>query len=749
MARDWQNALKPAGENAVSIIMTQNGHANYSIVLPVNQTSQETLAAQLLQKYLGQMTGCSFDIVTEPQKVLDKKVLSVGKTALRQATGIDFHKDLGEVGYSIVIKNGNLYFTGGSRRGPINGVIAFLEEDLGCRWYTRNSKPMIPHQKNLTVSVLPRRYVPILKVRDPFYWDAFEKNWILMNRTNPAWLGGASKECGGVINYSRSYFCHTLAALLPADPYFKTHPEYFALIKGERQCNHAGHHAAHLCFTNPEVADIVAENVCKVLATYLDIELISISQNDGSNGFCQCENCKAMNEKEGGVSGALLAFVNKVAVKVAKKYPNVKITTLAYLESFMPPKTIRPVNNVVIRLCTDTHIWDNPMFFVTETDKFSHALSGWSAIGADIYIWDYTTNFSNYLVPMPNMTVIDRNIATYLKNGVKDIMLQGAYQSPGGARARMRSWVFAKKLWNPSWSMDALMRDFTYGYFGAAGELMQQYNDLLHSEWQQFHDQNQPGAKFKFSDAFLPNAQELFAKAEVKAADDAILLSRIHCEKMAILCYRLEQGPANKADKQNYLNDLHEFLDDAKQFNVTHLGERAKLNDKKRVLIWEAKANRAGYQKTTPGTVPLYIGEARLWPAGEKTAKIVHDPKSLFGSAIYQPGMTSSWSVQWNSMSEKTFKKETAYIVKIHCRIDKKDDNGNAFSCRVYNTAKKTYPCGIIFKTKDIDSAKYQWYTVGKFIPQEHEFLYTAPRNDASVQGIYIDYIELIPEDEL
>ena len=43
--------------------------------------------------------------------------------------------DLSEEGYAIAVKDGSLYIFGGRLRGAIYGVYAFLEEDLGCRWY--------------------------------------------------------------------------------------------------------------------------------------------------------------------------------------------------------------------------------------------------------------------------------------------------------------------------------------------------------------------------------------------------------------------------------------------------------------------------------------------------------------------------------------------------------------------------------------------------------------------------------------
>ena len=81
---------------------------------------------------------------------------------------------------------------------------------------------------------------------------------------------------------------------------FKDHPEYFAMINGKRRVNRHGSAAAHLCMTNPEVVKIVARNAVRFLKKEKKpAEIISISQNDGGKGFCQCEKCAEMTRREG------------------------------------------------------------------------------------------------------------------------------------------------------------------------------------------------------------------------------------------------------------------------------------------------------------------------------------------------------------------------------------------------------------------------------------------------------------------
>ena len=221
--------------------------------------------------------------------------------------------------------------------------------------------------------------------------------------------------------------------------------------------------------SNPEVVKIVADSVKLVLKGNPNAQIISVSQND-SVPCCSCAKCKALADAEGSLAGPLLTFVNAVADEVGKDYPKVKISTLAYLDTFMPPKTVRPHKNVAIQLCTDSHAWAEPFLTIEETERFQTGMKAWAAMGADINIWDYTCNFSNYAGPMPNWQVVTDSIRFFVSHNAKGVMLQGNYQTPGTADGYMRCWVWAKQLWDPSLDTRELMKDFVFGYYGKAAQ---------------------------------------------------------------------------------------------------------------------------------------------------------------------------------------------------------------------------------------------------------------------------------------
>ena len=151
------NPLRPAGGTA-----TLENIKKFSILIPKQATAQEKYSAAMLTDYLGKMLNTKLPVVQEPQ-VVKGKIISVGNTAAAAAAKIT--ADPREQAYKLAVSDGNLYILGGTR-GPIYGVIALLEEDLGCRWYATDDDPVIPMHPKDELTIVPRSYSPPFEIRD-------------------------------------------------------------------------------------------------------------------------------------------------------------------------------------------------------------------------------------------------------------------------------------------------------------------------------------------------------------------------------------------------------------------------------------------------------------------------------------------------------------------------------------------------------------------------------------------------------
>lgn len=596
----WENSLKPAGEPGQTLTLANNGRTAYRIVYPADATTQEEKAVHELATYLGQITGATFPMVSEAELQRNaRRVLSIGRTdLLAEAELSEAEADLGDEGYALLQEGDNLFFLGGRRRGPINAVYAFLEEDLGMRWYTIGTTT-VPDMPTLKVAPVSRIYTPqFTDRRDPFYSDAHETQFSLHNRT-AAHAAAIPQKWGGYPKFPM-HFVHTYNLIMPPEEFFEEHPEYYAEIDGQRR-------DSQLCPTHPEVQRIFAERVLKRLEACPDCTHVDVSPNDW-RWYCECPTCSALDEKEGTYAASMLQLVNHVADEVARVRPEVSITTLAYLGTVKAPKTVRPRDNVVMVLCTDAHAWDYIFLAVDETETFMNALKDWSAIDANIKIWDYAIDFFHYIQPLPNLHVLDRNIDIFEEYGVDGVFMQGSHGGNFGVdRSRLRAWALAKKLWDPSLDMEALSRDFYYGFYGKAAEPLYEYDQMLgemwkeaHAEWKSLHPEAVTPDKDEYGDVFtskltildqdfVDKALPYFERAFELAGDDAELVRRIEYAKLPILYLQAELGPWE--DTAAYMIHLNEFERLARRENVRFTKEAYGGPDlDKRLRMWRGMA---------------------------------------------------------------------------------------------------------------------------------------------------------------
>jgi hypothetical protein len=432
---------------------------------------------------------------------------------------------LGPEEYVIRTQGGRLLLAGGRPRGTLYAVYRFLQEQLGVRWYA----PWFAHlptRRELELSALDVRGRPAFEYRDPFWFPAFDGDWAARNGSNSQ-TARLKEKHGGQVTYKG--FVHTFYALVPPDPYFKTHPEWFSLVKGKRVGERA-----QLCTTDPALRDFIVERVRAWLRESPEARIISVSQNDHA-GACECARCAALDEREGSASGSLLELVNYVAGKIEPEFPHVLVDTLAYQYTRKAPRTLRPRSNVIIRLCSIECNFARPLEDVTN-ESFARDLREWHRLTNRLYVWDYTTDFSHYLLPFPNYDVLGPNVRFFHRHGVIGLFEQGAYQSFSSEMSEMRAWVLAQLLWNPFQDDRELVREFLGAYYGAAAARhIRDYLDLIRTAAQPYyvgigHPDASPYLRFDT----LARAERLWEKAEAAANGNPDRLWRVRQARLSL-----------------------------------------------------------------------------------------------------------------------------------------------------------------------------------------------------------------------
>ena len=486
-----------------------------SVSITSGNTPTEELAAKELQKHL-EIKGVAVDADGFPI------TLSVDSSLGNDAYRIEGAANVSEE------QNGDEYLNiiGGNGRGVIYGVIRFLEDYAGTRFFTYELETHTPDPVTLPETVLIN-YQPVFEYRSTS-WSAMtiDPLFAVKNGMN-GFIGGITEEMGGIISYASGLFVHTFGVLTETDyPY----PGY----------------APNPCLTDPENLAKVIKNVRKALAENPNVNILSISQND-TEAHCECENCLAVDAEEGSPAGTLLRFVNAVADDIKEDYPNVIIDTLAYKYTRKAPTKTVPRDNVCIRLCSIECHFNHPL--TTEgcdvCSAFREDIVAWSKICDNLYVWDYTTDFFYYLSFFPNLHTIRENMQFFADHNVKGMFEQGNGQGPSGEFGELRAYLLAKLMMNPYMSeeeYDRHMDEFLAAYYGAGWKNIRKYIDFLSG-----YALDGPGhtiyhAPFTAIPEYLYSASEyglnkLWKDAEAQAGDriEYVKRSRLHWRYMQLM----------------------------------------------------------------------------------------------------------------------------------------------------------------------------------------------------------------------
>jgi len=555
------------GRSAVTI--SQDGQAKAVIVVAAEATEAEQHAAVELAGFLGQVTGATFEVVGEEKSGASCIFVGAGAGPRVSTEG------LGAEGTIIRTVGDDLVLAGGRPRGTPYAVYTFLEDQLGCRWWS-STESTIPKKPTVRVEELDLRYVPPLEYRSAFWFDAFDGDWAVRNKCNGQSHRLDAKRGGRHIYEG---FVHTFYPLIPPKQYFADHPEWFSELKGQRTTERG-----QLCLTNEDMRQELVKNLKERLRKNPAATIASVSQNDWY-GNCQCKACAAIDQEEGSPAGLMLRFVNAVAADIEPEFPHVALSTLAYQYTRKPPAVTKPRHNVIVQLCSIECSFSKPL--ADERNKaFRDDIIGWSKITNRMYIWDYTTNFRHHILPHPNLRVLGPNVKFFADHSVKGIFEQGAYTTNGAEMAELRAWVLAKLLWDPSRDGEKLVNEFIEGYYGPAAAEMKAYLKITHDAVEQSGDWlgcfENLTARFLSFDTLSRGWQHLTA-AEAALQDDPALRFRVQVAQLPVLYAFLmrwdalrEAASAANADwplpsspKEVY----EQFLTIAQQKNVTRLNE--------------------------------------------------------------------------------------------------------------------------------------------------------------------------------
>jgi hypothetical protein len=496
-------------------------------VTSANPEPPERFAAEELQRYIRLISGVTLPIAAIASG--QKQILLGG--AAGELAQLRNRKD---DSFVIRIDSGHIRLAGASARATLFSVYRFLEKYLGCGWLLpgdefvpRHSELQLPAKaEDLETPAFEYRAIALFPYSDDQIHDRLRSDalfsyallqvtkdridWAAKNRLNyvhpcvnergpKLWEKVHSREqiVPEIVKRGLGlhYGGHSYFAWLPPEKYFAGHPDYYAAVQDGKPQS--------LNLANPEVAEVMAQNMGKFLDQNPEISIVTVWMNDAP-AICTTPGCiemegnlrlSASNPPESyppmlSFSNAALKFANAVAQRLKKTHPQVTINHLAYNELIDAPTNVRPEPNVLVAFApiqrAPFRLGAKAGYFRPLSDAgnstnrtYLTEMRKWLDLSKNFYVWDYYslwwtlgTNRPRWQFPVLETIASDLRFyrdelkLTHVSSEIADWHEENMY-------------VYARLAWNPDLSWRDSLAEFCRKSYGSAAEDMLQHWTIL------------------------------------------------------------------------------------------------------------------------------------------------------------------------------------------------------------------------------------------------------------------------------
>lgn len=440
--------------------IAENGRAGVPVVISAKASEQTKAVAAELATYLDKITGARFEVKVGDGSAgivlgtRDEFEVAKGKLEIRE--GYD-----GREAFVVEAFQSGLRLLGATDLAVSHAVFYFLES-LGCRWFFPSKEwEVIPRKASLSYPVNPpgetvEMRPKILARRIWYGYGPFPDD-----KKHP--LGGSCQKDyddwakhNRMASSFRVYAGHAYEAIVANHKaLFDAHPEYLALVKGERK-------KPQLCVSNPAVRELAVKWCTDFFAKNPDREMVSLDCADG-DGHCECPQCIQM----GSISNRVFGLANHAAKILSQSHPGKLIGLLAYNEHSEPPDfTLEP--NVYVQLT---------MGFIRGRYTLEELREMWPAKCRSMGFYDYYSVWLWDFDRLPggrgaNLSHIRQSIRKNAQLGATSLDMESG--NNWGVHG-LGYYVANKLMWNPEANVEEISADFYQTAFGPAAGVMHRY----------------------------------------------------------------------------------------------------------------------------------------------------------------------------------------------------------------------------------------------------------------------------------
>jgi len=488
----------------------------------------------------------------------------------------------------------------GESPAALSGGLYKILEDWGCRWILPGDLgEVIPSHQSLALPSGSQ----IVQLGCDMGFGAYRKEsalWIQRNRQlRVTWL-----PC-----------FHYWNAGLDPEKNFAKHPEYFALVDGERRPTQPE-------TVNPEVIRLKVEHAKEFFRENPTARTYPMDPEDNTS-FSEAPEATKLDPPGTGPDGKpfmtdrVVQFANAVQEGFQEEFPDKMVGFYSYLSHSRLPVNVKPSPQTVVGVTRfgfcNLRLVPTPT--TPSPQEFEDLVKGWLGLTPHVFIYEYNPPSWGAMLPFPNYITTAESMQRLHKMGVKGFYsdVTAGEHAPG---VFLNAYIRRRMMVDPTQDPKALMKDYCRSFFGPAAEAMEKYYATL-EKVTSYNDPKRPvvGVSIYRLEEIYPRDVIAQASAELDAALTVPGISDLERK-------RLEWVKLG----QDYLDTYLSAVDAVKAGNYDEAKKQFALTQRSLAV-----QDRAG-----KGFIDLTDARRRIL-ASESTLLAAHFPK--------EQGMITDWKL--------------------------------------------------------------------------------------------------------
>ncbi|MFD2555195.1 DUF4838 domain-containing protein [Sphingobacterium tabacisoli] len=239
--------------------------------------------------------------------------------------------------------------------------------------------------------------------------------------------------------------------------------DVMALVDGRRD-------AEQYCFSSEKAYQAIKTFVLEEYGRGpRDARWFMIAPNDNDK-VCSCASCRKQGNTAKSATAAVVVLLNRLT----KEFPQDYFYTTAYRTTREAPKS-RLADHAGVLLST-IDLPKSPQLDVNAPSvrEFSTLLESWKQQTSQIYLWDYISNFDDYITPFPVLRRVQGQLVYFSKIGVDGVFLNGSgYDySPFDD---VKTYVLSAIMIDPSLSVSDLVKRYHQRFYPISADVLSSY----------------------------------------------------------------------------------------------------------------------------------------------------------------------------------------------------------------------------------------------------------------------------------